>query len=259
MFNVDSFKGKKALITGGTKGLGLATAKKLGGLGAEIYVSFRSDEVNASQALAELRKNSINCHAIQADLAEENGVERLFEGLMRHTDRLDIYIHNAAATAFKDLMELKAHQIDKTFNISIKSFILGLQKAVPMMTDGGTVVSVSGMDTLRAVPRHGLLGAAKSALETLSNYFAHELAAKKIRVNCINPGFFETESTRKYLGPYFESVKAQYAQLTPEGRSVDIEEISNVIAFLCSDYSSWIRGQTLCVDGGFDFTLPLSS
>src|SRR5206468_1429832 len=104
------------------------------------------------------------------------------------------------ATAFKDLLEIQAHHIDKTFNITVKSFILGMKRAVALMPRGGAVVTVSGMDTLKAVPRHGLLGAAKAALETLTGYYAHELASKKIRVNGVNPGFLATDSTRKYLG-----------------------------------------------------------
>ena len=112
------------------------------------------------------------------------------------------------------------------------------------------------MDTLKAVPRHGLLGAAKSALETLTAYYAHELAGAKIRVNCVNPGFLRTDSTQKYLGPAFEATNSAFAALVPLKREPKLDEIAEVILFLASARSSWIVGQTINVDGGLDFAMP---
>jgi len=92
-------------------------------------------------------------------------------------------------------------------------------------------------------------------LETLTAYYAHELAPRKIRVNCVNPGFFGTESTQKYLGPMFDKVQNQFIQATPLKRGASLEEIANVIHFLCSEDSKWIVGQTIHADGGFNFAL----
>jgi len=124
-----------------------------------------------------------------------------------------------------------------------------------LMPKGGAIVTVSGMDTLRAVPLHGLLGSAKAALENLTAHAAHELAPFGIRVNGVNPGFFDSESTRKYLGPAVPYVHAAAAKQSPFRRLPQLEEIANVILFLASSRSSWICGQTLKVDGGADFSV----
>ena len=256
LMGIDFFQGKQALITGGTKGLGLATARLLAARGTDVFLSYRSDAAGAEKAVHELRGLGVRCEAICCDLSEEGAVDRLFEEVgKRAGGRLDLYVHNAAATAFKDLLEIKGHHIDKTMNITVKSFILGMAHAAKLMPEGGAVVSVSGMDTLKAVPRHGLLGAAKAALETLTGYYAHELAARKIRVNGVNPGFLATDSTRKYLGPAFESVNSGFASAVPLKREPALEEVAKVILFLCSPDSSWIVGQTINVDGGLDFVM----
>ena len=251
------FQGKKVLITGGTKGLGFATAQLFAQEGAELFLTYRSDTVAAEKATMTIKELGARCNLFRCDLSEESGIADLFDPLSKATSHLDFYIHNAAATAFKPLLEIEPHHIDKTFNITVKSFILGVKRAAPMMAPGSAIVSVSGMDTTRAVPKHGLLGAAKSALETLTAYFAHELGPKGIRTNSINPGFFESESTRKYLGPAFDFFQNHSKGISPLQRSGSVEEIAKVILFLCSNDASWIVGQTLFVDGGFDFALPM--
>ncbi|MEW6055460.1 MAG: SDR family oxidoreductase [Bdellovibrionota bacterium] len=254
------FIGKKVLITGGTKGLGLCCAKMFSAFGAtEIFVSYRSDHEAAGRAREEIERLGAKCTAISCDLTEEGSVDLLFDELQKHTSTIDIYIHNAAATAFKSLLELKAHHIDKTFNLTVKAFILGVQRAVAMMQGSGAIVAISGMDTLKAVPRHGLLGAAKSALETLVAYYAHELAQRSIRVNSVNPGFLETDSTKKYLGAAFDQARHAFSEAVPLKRAPRLEEVGEAVLFLCEERSSWIIGQTLIVDGGLDFSLPVRS
>lgn len=248
---------QKILITGGTKGLGLATAKILSNQDSEVFLTYRNDHKNADAVKKTMNDLGISCTLISCDLSEPDSIHKLFDEIEKQTDTLDIYIHNAAATAFKPLLKIEPHHIDKTFNITVKSFILGTQRAAKLMSNGGAIVSISGMDNLKMVPKHGLLGAAKSALETLTAYFAHELAQKNIRVNSINPGFFKTESTEIYLGEQFEIINQFFAMLSPTRREPKLEEFAKVIQFLVSKDSSWIVGQTIKVDGGQDFSLPV--
>ena len=247
---------KVAIITGGTKGVGLATANLFAQKGYHLILGYRSDKEAANKAESLIKSHGVDCQAIESDLVKDHGITPLFEAAKNSYNRLDTYIHNAAATAFKPLIEIQPHHVDKTFAITVKSFICGVQLAVPLMSSGGSIVTVSGMDNKKAVPRHGLLGAAKSSLETLTSYFAHDLANKNIHVNGVNPGFLRTESTEKYLGSMFKPVMEMVTEFVPTKREAKLEEIANVIYFLCSDESSWIVGQTINVDGGQDFCLP---
>jgi len=192
------------------------------------------------------------------DLSEENASELLFEQVRAITPTLSVYIHNAAATAFKNLLELKSHHIRKTYHITVNSFILNVQQAVPMMPNGGAIITVSGMDTKEAVPFHGLLASAKASLEMLTAYFAHELASRGIRVNGVNPWFLDTDSTQKYLGPLHERATNYLAKITASKRLATLDDVATVIDFLSSEQSRWIVGQTIVVDGGQTFFSPTS-
>jgi enoyl-[acyl-carrier protein] reductase III len=245
------------LITGGTRGLGLAIARAFAEQArCGFILGYRSDEQAARAASDELRSSGSECHPIALDLAEPDAGDRLFAKVRELTPRLDVYVHNAAATAFKPLMDLGPHHVQKTFQITVGSFIRNVQLAVPMMPAGGAVVAISGMDTKEAVPFHGLLGAAKAALETLTAYWAHELAGRGIQVNAINPGYLETDSTKKYFGPLFDRANAAFAGMTPSGKAARLEDVAAAVRFLASPEARWIVGQTVLADGGQTFASP---
>ena len=250
------FAGKRVLITGGTQGLGLETARRFAEHGAELFLTYRSNHAVAQAAASALTQaGAARVETGAFDLTDPLEIEKLWLRVQEVFPTIDVYIHNAAATAFKPLLKMEAHHIDKTFNVTVKSFVLALSKIERLMPNGGTIVTISGMDTLKAVPYHGLLGAAKAALENLTQHAAHELAPKKIRVNGVNPGFFDTESTRKYLGPAYKQVHQSVAAQSPFHRLPALSEIAEAITFLASSRSSWICGQTLIVDGGADFSV----
>jgi len=247
---------RTVVITGGTKGLGLATARTLAAPGTRLVLTYRSDEEGARKAADELRRGPAECETLRIDFTEADAPEKLAAGVRVLTETVSVYVHNAAATAFKPLLEVKAHHLQKTFDISVFSFVRNVQGLLPLMKPGSAVIAVSGIDTLQAVPRHGVLAAAKAALEMLTRYLAHELAPKGIRVNAVNPGFIPTDSTRTYLGPGFEQAIKASARLAPSGQVADPADVAAVIAFLASDQARWMVGQTLIVDGGAAFTSP---
>jgi len=250
------FSGKRAVITGGTQGLGFEVAKLLATQGAELFLSYRSQEAKAAAAREELLALGAKRVVTGAfDLTEVSAIQGFWVAVAKFSPQIDIYIHNAAATAFKPLLQIEPHHIDKTFNLTVKSFVMALKALRGLMPAGGAIVTVSGMDTLRAVPLHGLLGSAKAALENLTAHAAHELGPFGIRVNGVNPGFFDSESTRKYLGPAVPLVHAAVSNQSPFQRLPELREIADVILFLASKRSSWICGQTLKVDGGADFSM----
>jgi NAD(P)-dependent dehydrogenase (short-subunit alcohol dehydrogenase family) len=151
-------------------------------------------------------------------------------------------------------MQVKDYHITRTFDISVKGFLIACQEAVKLMEGRpGKIVAVSGYDTLRYLPNHGTLAAAKSAMETLVVYLACELAHKGINVNGVNPGAIDTDSARIFVastGTDWEAFAARWASYTPMQRLAQPEDIAKVIAFLCTPEAGWITGQTIVADGG---------
>jgi enoyl-[acyl-carrier protein] reductase III len=177
-------------------------------------------------------------------------MDQVFQVATDAFDHVDVFVANAASTRFCPLLDLKPHQIDKTLSVTVRSYILGAQHAARAMTEGGSILAISGMDTVHMVPMHGLLGAAKSAMETLTRYLSAELAPNKIRVNAINPGVIDTASSRFYAGDAYDHVARTFSDITPAGRVGTAEDVAEVARFLVSDAASFVNGTTIHVDGG---------
>jgi enoyl-[acyl-carrier protein] reductase III len=249
-------EGRVGLITGASRGIGRATALLLARDGLTIAVNYRRDRAAAEETVAAVQAAGGTATAICADLENGEAIASMFGAIRERYGRLDLLVANAAATAFRPLLETKQHNVARTFGISVSGFLRCVQEAVPLM-DGrrGAIVAISGIDTLRVMQGHGTLGAAKAALETLVRYLAVELAPRGIRVNGVNPGYIETDSSRLYAGAEYESrVKREWIERTPLGRIGTPEDVANVVAFLCGEQSSFICGQILVVDGGVTLT-----
>lgn len=256
-FNYD---GKLALVTGSGRGIGRAIALYLAQQGCDVIVHYRRQVETAEAVAQQIRSLGRQCEIIQADLTIEADVLRLMDEIERQFGYLDFLIANAASTAFKTVAETKPHNIDLTFAVVIKAVTMMVQRAVPLM-DGrrGKIVTISGQDSIRVVPRHSTLGAAKAGLEALTRYFAAEYAPQGVNANCVLPGPIWTESldaVRKQRGTesYLEALQ-QRAARTPAGRLGRPEDIAPLVAFLCSDEASWIVGETIIADGGFLMTV----
>jgi enoyl-[acyl-carrier protein] reductase III len=168
-----------------------------------------------------------------------------------------VLVANAASTAFKPLTEVGARHLDLTMHTVVQSFLLLAQGAVPLMAGrAGSIVAVSGFDSLRVVPNHGLLGAAKAALEQLVRYLAVELAPHDIAVNSVLPGFVATDSARLWAEKSHPGGWEAFEAERAPGTIVSPEDIAEVIAFLCSPAGRCIRGQNLIADAGV--TLPFA-
>jgi enoyl-[acyl-carrier protein] reductase III len=243
--------GQVALVTGGSRGIGRATALRLAREGAAVVVHYRRDAEAARSIVAEIESEGGRARAVAAELGDAEALEAMFRTVAAHEGRLDVLVANAAATAFRPLLETKPHNVEKTFGITVSGFLRCVQLADPLFSEGARIVAVSGFDSIRVVPRHGTLGAAKAAMETLVRYLAVELAPRGIRVNGVNPGFVETDSARRYAGAEYESrTRGEWIAITPLRRVAEPREIASVIAFLCGDDSSFVTGQTLIADGG---------
>jgi enoyl-[acyl-carrier protein] reductase III len=251
-------KGKAALITGGTRGLGKAIALMLGRNGVSVALNYRRDEDSAKRALAEVSAVAPRAVLLRADMEDDAQVRAMVAEAAKHLGHLDILIANAAATAFKPLLEVKPHNLQRTFNLSVGGFVAAVQEASKRMPDGGRIVMISGIDSVRALPLHGVLGAAKSALESMVRDFAFELGPRAITVNGINVGYIDTDSSRFYFGKDFEVLTERARTRSALGRLPTLEEIAAVVSMVCMPEASYLTGQTIMVDGGLTLNFPLA-
>src|SRR5882757_7933233 len=244
-----------ALVTGSSRGIGRATTLLFAERGCDVVVHYRREGEAAEAVAKEARAAGAEALVVQGDLVDSDVPGRLLGEVGDRFGRLDVLVANAAATAFKPLTEVTARHLDLTLRTVVQSFLLLSQGAVPLMAGRpGSIVGVSGIDSLRVVSNHGLLGAAKAAMEQLVRYLAVELAPHDIAVNSVLPGFVTTESARLWADTShpggWEAFEADQTVTVPAGRMAAPEEIAEIIAFLCSPAGRYIRGQTLIADGG---------
>ncbi|OGQ07607.1 MAG: hypothetical protein A3G32_02675 [Deltaproteobacteria bacterium RIFCSPLOWO2_12_FULL_40_28] len=252
-------KTEVAIVTGGIKGCGKEIVGQLVAQKVHVVTNYRKDTATAQQFETEMKKVGANVYTLQADMGNTDDVSRLFDFVKEKYGYLNYFVANAAATAFKPLLDIKPHHIEKTFAITITGFVLACQRCAELMKgQNGKIVAISGYDTHTYLPRHGILGAAKSALETLVKYFGVELASLGINVNAVNPGFLATTSTKIYMGDLYEAIKKANEQLTPVGGVTAGKEIADVVMFLLSEKAKWICGQTIRADGGLSHIQPLA-
>lgn len=242
---------KVALITGSSRGLGKAIARALAADGYDIVVNYRRNDELALQTVDELKVGGRRVVAIKADLESPDEIQAMFEEVGSTFGHLDVLVNNAAATAFKPLLDLSDNNMSRTLRLTVNGFIHCVQQAVPLMEGRpGRIVGISGIDAGHYMPGHGLLGAAKAALESLIRAFAIELGPRGITTNGVSPGGFETDSSRIYGGSQFEFLKERFISQAGIKDFGTVEDMAAVVKFLVSPPARYITGQTIIVDGG---------
>jgi enoyl-[acyl-carrier protein] reductase III len=243
--------------------MGRAIALRLAADGADCVIMYRRERTRAAAVTAEIERLGRRALPLALDLGEPDAVAPAFARIGEAFGRVDILVANAAATAFRPTLQQKPHNIDRTFAISVDAFLAAVQAAVPLMpAAGGRIVAVSGIDSHQAMVRHGVLGAAKAAVESLVRALAMELGPRGITVNAVSPGLIETDSSRMYVEgglsrPYADAV-ARIVAMTPVRRAGTAEDVAALVAYLVSDAAGFLTGQTIVIDGGLTMLSPLN-
>ncbi|HZZ80166.1 MAG TPA: glucose 1-dehydrogenase [Gemmataceae bacterium] len=241
--------GKIALVTGGTSGLGLATAKRFVAEGARVVVTGRR-LAELDTAVAELGGNATG---ISGDISVLSDLDRLYESIRETHGRLDIVFANAGGGAFVPLGEITEEHFDKYFGINVKGTLFTVQKALPLMPAGGSIVLNGSMVSVKGMPGFTVYAATKAALRSFARTWAVDLRGRNIRVNVVSPGTVVTPAYKSELGMTDEQIKAfveHASTATPLGRAGTPDEIAKAVVFLASDDSSYMTGAELFVDGG---------
>ena len=257
-----SLKGKHALITGSSRGIGRGIALKLAEQGANIAVHYFQNEKAANATLAEVRKRGADGLVLQADVTRIAEVENIFARVKREFGKLDIFVANARPEApqfFAPPMEITLDQWDAAFESQSKGFLVSLREAAALMPSGGRILAITyhgGSRTGGLLPWVGM-GSAKAAMESLVRYFAVALAPRGITVNAISPGWTE-DSVLNSLPTQVQEMIRNWHQRgwTPMQRLGTPEDIGDVVAMFCSEQSAWITGQIICADGGSSLMNP---
>ena len=253
---MDAFDGKVAIVTGGTRGLGRAIALRLARGGATLALNYRRDEETARRTLEEIRACAPRSILLQADLGQDEQVRAMVRRVGEELGRVDILIANAAATAFRPLLELKPHHLERTFNLSVGGFVAAVQESARLMSAGGRVVMISGIDSIRFTAGHGALGAAKAALESMVRDFAFELGPRGITVNGVNFALIDSASSRLYLGEEFARIARAAAERSALKRVPSADEVAAAVCLICMPDAAFLTGQTIMVDGGLSLASP---
>lgn len=249
-------EGRTALITGGSRGLGAATARRLAAWGCRAIVTYRRSEAAAEAVARACAEEAPGARAEPLDLLEEDSVRALFTRISETDGELDLLVANAAQTAFRPLLEMKMHQLDKTFAISVRHFLLMAQLAHPLLRPrGGRIVAVSGADTVGYIPGHGGLAAAKAAMETLVRYLACELGPTGVTAVGVLPGYIDTDSIRLMAGPYHDALVAAEQETHPLRTAAGPEDASEAVALLCLPEARWLNGEIVRNDGAGLFAM----
>ena len=245
-------KGKVALITGGSRGIGRAITLKLAGEGADVIINFFRKKSTAESTAQEARAKGVKAHIIKANVGEPEQIASMFDEIESQFGRLDILVNNAASGVARSALDLDDRGWDWTMDINARAFLLCAQRAARLMKNGGKMVSISSLGSRLVLPIYTAVGVSKAALEALTRYLAIELAPSGICVNGIAAGAVETETLKLYTAD--PNLPKPAWQTTPAGRIIQPEDVADLVAFLCSEQSDMIRGQIIVIDGGVSLT-----
>jgi 3-oxoacyl-[acyl-carrier protein] reductase len=240
--------GRVAIVTGGGRGIGRAVAVRLANEGANVAISYRSNDASAEEAAEEVRAAGVKCEVFKGDVGSPEDVAALFEGVGEAFGRIDILVNNAGLTRDNLMMRMKEEEFDDVVSTNLKGTYLCTRAALRPMVRArwGRIVNISSVVGLVGNAGQANYAASKAGIIGFTKSVAREVAHRGITANVVAPGYVETELT----GSLPEKVKDQIRDQVPAGRFGQAEEVAEVVAFLAGDGAGYVTGQTLAVDGG---------
>ncbi len=242
-------EGKVALVTGGSTGLGLATAELFAAEGAQVFITGRR-QAELDAAVARIGNDAIG---VRGDISRLSELDQLYEMIHKKARRIDVLFANAGGGRFLPLGQITEAHYDMTFDINVKGTLFTVQKALPLMPDGAAIVLNGSIVSIKGFPAFSVYSATKAAIRSFARCWAVDLKDRKIRVNVVAPGTVPTPGYKTQLGMTDEQIEqfaTQASATTPLGRTGKPEEIARAVLFLASDDSSYVNGIELFVDGG---------
>lgn len=239
---------KVAVVTGASKGIGAAVAKRLASEGAAVVVNYASSKTAAEQVVADILHRGGKALAVQADISTADDIERLFTATQNTFGAIDILVNNAGIYNPAPLSDVDEQQFHRQFNLNVLGLLLTTQTAVKHFNiAGGSVVNISSVVSTHGMAGLSVYSATKGAVDSITRALAKELAPSKIRVNAINPGMVETEGLH---ATGFIQNRGHVEAVTPLGRIGQPDDIAPAVAFFASEEAAWITGETLYITGG---------
>jgi len=244
-----NLQGKVALVTGASKGIGAAIALELAARGAAVAVNYSGSKAGADKVVAEIKAAGGKAVAVQADLSNPDAIGPFVQTVADQLGPIDILVNNAGVYEFGPLEQVSPTQFNKMFNLNVLGLLLTTKEAVARFNPkGGSVINISSV-AAEGVPGAAVYSATKGAVDSVSAALAQELGPKNIRVNSLSPGMIVTEGVQAagFIGSDFEK---ESVRRTPLGRIGQPQDIASIAAFLASDESGWVNGQTIQAAGG---------
>jgi 3-oxoacyl-[acyl-carrier protein] reductase len=246
---MSKLKGKVAVVTGASKGIGAAIAKSLATEGASVVVNYASSKAGADAVVAEIVASGGKAVAVGGDVSKAGEAKGIIDAAIKHYGRLDVLVNNSGVYEFAPLGQITEEQFHRIFNINVLGTLLTTQAASEHLGEGGSVINIGSVVSSLTPPDSAVYTGTKGAIDAITGVLAKELAPRKIRVNSINPGLVVTEGTHSagIVGSEFES---NTVAQTPLGRSGQVDDIASVAAFLASEDSKWLTGERISASGG---------
>jgi len=246
---MSKLSGKVALVTGASKGIGAAIAKRLAADGAQVVVNYASSREGADKVVAAIAEAGGKAIAVKGDVSKPAEAGALVDSAVRSFGRLDILVNNSGVYEFAPLADITLDHYHRQFDVNVLGLLLVTQAAAKHLGEGASIINIGSLVARITPPDTAVYTATKGAVDAITGVLSRELGARKIRVNTVNPGVIETEGTHT-AGLIGSDLEKWALSATPLGRIGQPDDVAGVVAFLASDDAQWVNGQDIFASGG---------